>query len=323
MGSKPVCGIDLGGTNIQIGVVGPKGRLLGESKKKTKADEGQDAILSRLIDGVDEACAAAGIARRDLAAIGIGAPGAIDPDAGVVLEAVNLRWTDMPLASVLSRRAGVPVVVDNDVNVAVWGEYRYGSGRGASDILGVWCGTGIGGGLILDNRLYYGRFKTAGEIGHTILLPQNPPGSRSLEHNCSRTAVVERIVRLIRANRKSALTDMCEGDYDKIKSRMLGKAYADGDALTVEVVDSAAELLGISIAGVVTLLSLERIILGGGLVEALGKPFVEGVQKSVKRHVFPDRCRKVEVVASELEDHAGVLGAAAIAVERLNLNGKD
>lgn len=321
--SRPVCGVDLGGTNIQIGVVGPKGRIMGESKKKTRADEGQDAVLSRILDGVDEACAAAGLSRKDLAAIGIGAPGAIDPEQGVVLEAVNLRWNDVPLASLFTKRSGVPTVLDNDVNAAVWGEYRHGAGRGAGDILGVWCGTGIGGGLILNHRLWYGHFKTAGEIGHTLLLPQNPPGSRSLEHNCSRTAVVERIVRLIRANRRSILTDMCEGDYDTIKSRMLGKAYEQGDPLTVEVVDSAAELLGVAVANAVTFLSLQRVILGGGLTEALGKPFVEGVHKSFKRHVFPDRCRKAEIVASQLEDLAGVLGAAAIAVERLNLNGKD
>jgi glucokinase len=297
--------------------------VLGESKKKTRAEEGLDAVLTRILAGVDEACAAAGLSRKELAAIGIGAPGAIDPEEGVVLEAVNLRWNDVPLANIFSKRAGVPTIVDNDVNAAVWGEYRHGSGRGAGDILGVWVGTGIGGGLILNHRLWYGHFRTAGEIGHMILLPQNPPGSRSLEHNCSRTAVVERVIKLIRANRKSALTDMCEGDYDRIKSRMLGKAYEQGDPLTVEVVDSAAELLGVAVANVITLLSLQRVILGGGLTEAIGRPFVDGVHKSVKRHVFPDRCRKVEIVASELEDRAGVLGAAAIAVDRLNLNGRD
>lgn len=317
MGNAPICGIDLGGTNIQIGIVGPKGRILSESKKKTRADEGRDAILRRIVEGIDEACATAKLTRRDLAAIGIGAPGAVDPVAGVVLEAVNLRWDNVPLATLLGKLSGVPVFVDNDVNVAVWGEHRYGAGRGAAYTLGVWAGTGIGGGLILDGKLYYGHFLTAGEIGHMVLLPQNPPGSRSLEHNCSRTAVVERIIKLMRANRKSVLLEMSGGEIDKVKSRMLAKAYEAGDELTIEVVDSAAELLGISIAGIVTLLSLERVILGGGLTEALGKPFVARVDQAVKKFAFPDRCKQVEVVASQLEDRAGVLGAAAIAEERL------
>lgn len=302
---------------MQIGLVSPDNKIMGEAKRKTKADEGLEAILARMISGIEESLAAAGTGLGAVGAVGIGAPGAVDPETGVVLEAVNLRWNDVPVAALLSKRLGVPVFLDNDVNVAVLGEHRMGTGKGFRDILGVWLGTGIGGGLILNDRLYYGHFLTAGEIGHTTLLPSAPVGHRSLEHNCSRTAVVDRIVRLIRANRKSIIPAMVENDLDKIKSKTLAKAYEAGDELTVEVVQETAHLLGIAVAGVVTLLSLPCVILGGGLTEALGKPFVDLVEEHVRRHAFPDRCKAVRVIASRLEDHAGVYGAAFIARDRL------
>lgn len=315
--SKPIIGIDLGGTNMQLGVVSPDRELLSTAKRKTKADEGQDAVIARIIDGIDEACAAANLKRSDLAAVGIGAPGAVDPHQGIVLEAVNLRWTDTPLAAILTKALAVPTFLDNDVNVAVFGEHRMGAGRGASHLFGVWIGTGIGGGLILDNKLFYGHFMTAGEVGHMILFPGNSPGQRSVEHNCSRTSVVEQVIRLIRANRPSMLVEMLDGDLEKMKSKHLAKAYDAGDELAREVVDHAADLLGVTIGSIVTLLSLQRIVLGGGLTEAIGQPLVDRVRDSVARTVFPDRCRHVEIVASELDDNAGVLGAALIAAERL------
>jgi len=312
-----IVGIDLGGTNMQIGVVDKDRRVIGHGKKKTKPDEGRDAILNRIVEGIVEACGEAKVKLTDLGAVGIGAPGAIDPKSGVVLEAVNLRWTEVPLAELLKKKLGVPVFVDNDVNVAVWGEHQLGAGKKADDLLGVWIGTGIGGGLVLNGRLYYGTFLTAGEIGHTILFPGNPPGSRSLEHNASRTAIAERLSRLIRSNRKSVISKMVDGDLDSIKSRTIAEAYKAGDKLTLDVIHNAADMIGISIAGLVTTLSLGRVVLGGGLVEALGDPLVDKVRESVRRNVFPEKCRQVDVVGTKLLDEAGVLGAALIAAERL------
>ncbi len=314
---KPVIGIDPGGTNMQIGLVSPDNKLLGSAKRKTRAEEGKDAIFERMIDGIAECCLAAGKTPKDIGAIGIGAPGAVDPDKGVVLEAVNLRWNDLPVATQLGKKAGVPVFLDNDVNVAILGEHELGAAKGHDDVLGVWLGTGIGGGLILNGKLYYGHFLTAGEIGHTILFPNNPIGTRSLEHNCSRSAVVDRIVRLMKGNRKSSIGAMVDGDFDKIKSKTVAKAFEQGDELVNEVVNETAHLLGVAIAGVVTLMSLPCVVLGGGLTEALGKPFVDRVEKKVRHFAFPDVCKQVVVLPSRLEDNAGVFGAAVIARDRL------
>lgn len=321
---RPVVGIDLGGTNMQVGIVrhdarevGAADALLGVARKKTKATDGLDAVLDRIADAVNEASAQAGLTVSDLGGLGIGAPGALDPFKGIVYEAVNLRWNNVPLADILTQRLGIPAVLDNDVNVALYGEWVLGAARGARNVLGVWVGTGIGGGLILDGKLFYGHHLTAGEIGHMLIHPKNPPGTRSLEHNCSRTAVVDRIVRLIRANRPSMLTEMTSEKYEKVKSKALATAYEAGDSLTREVIDDAAVLLGDQIGSVVTLLSLERVVLGGGLTEAIGEPFVKIVRDSTQDIAFPTVCKGVEVVASELKDNAGLLGAAMIAMDRL------
>jgi glucokinase len=316
--TRPFAGVDLGGTNIQFGVVSADMKLLGQAKHKTHAEEGVDGVLNRIATGVKEACAESGLKIGDLGGVGIGAPGAVDHVCGIVLEAVNLRWDDVPLADLLTKKLGVPTFVDNDVNAAVYGENRLGAGRNAKDLLGVWLGTGVGGGLILDGRLYHGHFRTAGEVGHMVLLANMPRGIRSLEHNCSRTAIIERIVKLVRANQKSKISAEIEEGHEKIKSRVLARYYRGGDRedrLVVEVIDGAADLLGQAVGSIVTLLSLPRVVLGGGLTEALGRPFVERVERVAREVVFPDACRRVEVVASELEDTAGVFGAALLAME--------
>lgn len=323
---KPFIGIDLGGTNMQVGLVSPDFRLLAHAKRKTRADEGTTAIIDRMVEAVDEACAQAKVPLNDIGGIGIGAPGAVDPRKGVVLVAVNLRWNDLPLADILSKRLKTPVFLDNDVNVAVYGENKLGAGRNCDNLLGVWVGTGIGGGLILNGKLYYGHFLTAGEIGHTILHAHHPRGSRSLEHNCSRSAVVDRLVRLIRANNKTLLTEELreksggeELDFGKVKSKMLARYYRGGeteDDLVIEVLDRAAEDLAVMIANFVTVLSLPRVVLGGGLIEAVDKPFVDRIERNVRQLAFPEVCKSVQVVPSKLKDAAGILGAAMIAMER-------
>ncbi|MEX2219959.1 MAG: ROK family protein [Phycisphaerales bacterium] len=315
---KPIAGVDLGGTNIQIGIAAPGDfRLLGRAKRKTKPEDGQAAVIQRILDGIAEACEEAKLKAADLAAVGIGAPGVIAPDAGTVVEAVNLRWNNVPLAQLVTKKTGIPTVVDNDVNAAVYGENRLGAGENAPDLLGVWIGTGIGGGLILGGRLYYGTFLSAGEIGHTILYPGMPLGERTVENFCSRTSVVERITRLIRQNHTSAISRLVDDDLSQVRSKTLAKAFEMNDELTHRVINETAELLGQAIASTVTLLSLGRVVLGGGLTEAIGEPLVDRVKRVVRAHVFPEKARAVKVVGTKLRDDAGVLGAALLASERL------
>lgn len=314
---RPVAGIDLGGTHMQIGIVGADGALLGRASQETHADRGLDAVLDRIAAGVKEACGDAGIGLADLAGAGIGAPGAVDPGRGVVLTAVNLRWTDVPLGEMLRERLGIHIVVDNDVNSAVLGEQRLGAARGMNDVFGAWIGTGVGSGLVLNGQLYQGHFHTAGEFGHTILLPGSPLGARTVEQNCSRTAIVDRLCELIEANHQSMLSELVGGELERIGSRDVAKAYEAGDELTRQVVGEAAKLLGTAISNVGTLLSLECVVLGGGFSEALGRAWVDAVGAAYRSDVFPDRCQETKFVLTELDDRAGLMGAAMLARERL------
>ncbi|RMH30331.1 MAG: ROK family protein [Planctomycetota bacterium] len=311
-------GVDLGGTNIQAGILNPKAKVLGRAKAKTAPESGFDAVVDRIIRTVRAACEDAQVPFESLSCLGVGTPGPVDPATGIVLEAVNLRWDNAPLRKALIDKTGLDVVIENDVNAAVYGEWKRGAGKGATDLLGVWVGTGVGGGLVLRGQPFMGHFHTAGEIGHMILVPGAAPGSRSLEHNCSRTAVAERIARLIRANRKSSLAEVVN-DGKRIKSKMLADAYHSGDELVCEVINDSADRLGMAIGSVVTLLSLQRVVIGGGLTEALGEPYVSRIRAATIRAAFPKAVKKVEVVESALGDDAGIIGAAIAATDHLGV----
>lgn len=316
-----VVGVDLGGTSMTAGVVDEKGRIVGRCKRKTRAQDGKETVIARLIEAISRACAEAGVERSQLSAIGIGAPSAIDFEKGVVLNAGNLGWKNVGLRDIVARRCDLPVAVDNDVNVAAWGEHELGAGKGRGDMLAVWVGTGIGGGLVLGGRLWRGPLFTAGEIGQTILFPSSSPGRQTVEEHCSRTAMVRAMETLLGFYPNSMLREFTErSDRDSnepfdraVSSSVLRECYSKGDALVRRVVDAAADLLGLAIANWITVLSIPTVVLGGGVTEALGKPWVTRVRDGFEEHVFPSSLRRVEVIPSALTDDAGVLGAAMLA----------
>lgn len=323
MATRPVIGIDLGGTNMQIGVVDARNQIIGREGRKTKSDEGADAVIDRLVTGVQRACDDAKVKLKDIGAVGIAAPGAIDIPKGIVLEAPNLKWYDFPLRSILKKKLKRPVVVDNDVNGAVWGEFILGAGRpqGGSkrsgDVLGVWMGTGVGGGLIIDDKLFHGEFFTAGEVGQTVICPQGKKGRRTVEDFCSRTGMSRTIQGRLKDFPKSKLLELTEGTGKITGSKQLAKAYLAGDRLAVEVVNDAADLLGIAIANLITVLAIDTVVIGGGVTEALGKPYLKRITASFKVNVFPQRCAKCRLVMTQLKDDAGLLGAALLARKAL------
>lgn len=315
---KYFIGVDLGGTNITAGVVGDKHAVIARDKRKTKSSGGEERVIERIVKTVAGAIDEAKLSKSDIGGVGIGAPGAIDIDNGVVINAVNLRWNDFLLAKVLSKELDMPVTLDNDVNVGTWGEAVAGAGRKFKDMLGIFVGTGIGGGLVIGGQLYHGHHNTAGEIGHTILQSDAPLGRRTLENVASRTAVANHLKALILSNHTSDLSDITEGDLDNIRSGALKKAFEGGDKLTCEVLRDAAHYVGIAIANTLTLLSLPCAVVGGGVTEALGESWLDLVRESFKTHVFPPELAKCKILASELGDDAGVVGAAELARLRLS-----
>ncbi len=313
-----VVGADLGGTNMQVGVVAGDNRIVGQARGKTLADEGVEAVIGRLCDAIQSACEDAGISPGDLAGVGIGAPSPIDSSGRIILNAVNLRWRNVPLADLVSKQlGGVPTTLDNDVNVAVWGEYMLGAGRGFHNVLGVWIGTGIGGGLVIEGRLHHGTYGTAGEIGQGVILPNGGPASEKLEDHAARSAMERRAIHLLRANEPSSMRDMVNGDLEKIRIRHIADAARQGDALALRIAQHSARMVAIAAANSATLLSLDCIILGGGGAETLGDWYTQQVRRVFDKVVFPDTLCQCAIVTTQLRDNAGLLGAALLARQRL------
>jgi glucokinase len=181
----------------------------------------------------------------------------------------------------------------------------------------VWVGTGVGGGLVIGGKLFYGEFFTAGEVGHTVLFPNAGKGRRTVEDWCSRTGMSRTILARLKEHPRSLLRELTEGTGKVTGSKQLARAYKGRDALARQVVHEAADLLGIGIANVVTVLAIDTVIIGGGVTEALGKPFVDRIRRSFQRNVFPKRCAEARIVMTELLDEAGLLGAALLARQGL------
>ena len=314
---KLFIGVDLGGTNIQAGIVDLRGKVHAKAKKKTKADNGGDKVIDRICETCCDALEEAGLSIKDIDGLGIGAPGATDSQKGVVIEAVNLRWNNFPLAKTLKGKLNLPVIVDNDVNVGAWGEYQAGAGRKQDNMMAVFIGTGIGGGLILNGDLYEGTFGTAGEIGHIILRSDAPLGRRTLENLASRTAIVNLITNLVKANHPSIITKLCDGNINNIRSKMIKQAVEENYELVCRVVQDACHYIGVAIAGMVTMLSLPCVVLGGGLTEAMGPKIIEWTRKSFDDTVFPKKLKNCKIVEAQLGDNAGLVGAALLAANRL------
>lgn len=311
-------GIDLGGTNIQAAIYdAEEKKIVIRDGTKTKAKDGSDAVLGRIEKIAHKLIDEAKLKPGDIAGLGIGAPGAIDFDHGLVLDAPNLGWRDFPLQKQLGDRLAFPVTIDNDVNVGAWGEYKAGAGKGYDEQMAIFIGTGVGAGLVLGGKLYQGMRHTAGEIGHTIIGGRGTRGHRTVEDLASRTSMVRRLRHMIEYNHPSLVTELVDGDLSKIRSKVLAQAQEAGDALTLEIIADAARYIGMAIANTVTLLSLPCVVVGGGATEALGKPWMKQVRDSFEEHVFPAKLKDTKIVASELEDNAGPIGAALLAAERL------
>ncbi|MEO0964890.1 MAG: ROK family protein [Planctomycetota bacterium] len=306
-------GIDLGGTNVRAGVVDDDLKVIGSDTTKTRAEQPLDAVLDRIVKVAEKAIDDAKVKRKEIEGAGIGAPGAIDIERGIVLQTGNMGWRDVPLADLLSKRLDLPVKVDNDVNVGALGEHRAGSGKGFDDMMAVFIGTGIGAGLIFGGKLFHGRHGTAGEIGQTVVAAGGPLGRRTLEDLASRTAIAETIITLIRSNHPSVVPELVDGDLSRVRSKVITAAYMKGDPMVTRVVHDAARIIGIAAANAASLMSLPCIVFGGGFAEAMGEALIPLLRESFDDAVFPDALRACELRVSKLGDDAGVIGAALLA----------
>lgn len=309
--TTPVVGIDLGGTKIFGALVDVRDdgtvEVLGDHKRPTPRGSAADVA-----DAVAEVVHAL---HPDPGAVGVGTPGVVVPGTGTVQYAPNLSGFErpVPLGAMVAERVGAPVAVGNDVNVAALGEARAGAAAGHLDVLAVWLGTGVGAGLILDGRLRTGPSGLAGELGHTVVIPDGRRcacgGRGHLEAYLGRRALEEQVRELHRVGRPSSLVD--DVGERRMKSSAFQQAYAAGDEVTVELVDRGLGLLGIAVANAVVTVDVSAVVIGGGLGERLGDVVVRSLQTSLAGLRFSGD--PPSVARAVLGDHAGAVGAAVLA----------
>lgn len=312
-------GFDLGGTKMLATVFDSDFRIVGRKRRKTKAQEGLDAGLARIRTTIEEALVEAGIKADQLAGIGVGCPGPLDLDRGVILDTPNLGWQNVPMKENLEAAFGCRAEIANDVDAGVYGEYKLGAGRGGRCVLGVFPGTGIGGGCVYEGKILRGKTCSVLEFGHMQVMPKGP------RCGCGRKGCVEALAsRLAISSAAAAAAYRGEApnllaevgtDLGDIRSGTLARSIKAGDIVIEGIVKDAAKWLGVGIANVVNLLCPDIIVLGGGLVEALPDLVLTEVEKAARKRAMPAFKDLFKIVVAELGDDATASGAAAWVAE--------
>jgi glucokinase len=315
--SQPVGGVDLGGTKIEAIVADSANKVLGSSRRPTPSEGGPTAVAAAVVESARGACQQAGLEPSALLAVGVGSPGVIDAAAGSVSTARNLPdWEGtFDLGPAVSSKLGVPVFLGNDVDVATAAEFELGAGKPYQSLLGVFWGTGVGGGLILAGERWVGR-GGAGEIGHMVVKLGGatcPCGRRGcLEAYAGRAAMEARVNRRVKKGADTELFKLMEEHgRTRLTSGIWARALAHGDKLAAEVIDEAVEALGAGIGSVQNMVDVDAVVVGGGLGTRLGAPYVERIADAAQPHLFVDD-RPPAFVLTELGDNGGGLGAALL-----------
>ncbi|MBW3598449.1 MAG: ROK family protein [Planctomycetes bacterium] len=308
-------GFDLGGTKMMAAVLDGDMKPLGKERKKTKGHEGVEIVLERIIKTIRDALADAEAAPSRLAGIGVGCPGPLDLERGVVIDAPNLGWKNVPLKEVLEKAFDCPAVIANDVDAGVFGEYHFGAGKNARCVIGVFPGTGIGGGCVYEGKILRGRNRTCMEIGHVQVVPYGPLcacGQRGcLETVAGRMAIAAESAKAAFRGDAPHLMETAGADLANIRSGALASSIKAGDKVIERIVREAAGRIGVAVASVIHLLAPDVVVLGGGLVEAMPDLFVGSVAKSANKHVMASYVDSFRVVPCALGDDSTMLGAAA------------
>ena len=326
MSKRYSIGIDLGGTNLRAALINSAWEAqerisLSTSgiREKVLKQVGEVTLkliyLCRARHGRQEA-------GKDILGVGIGSPGNIDVREGIIYDAPNIKgWDDVPLKSYVEEKTSLPTFIDNDANMMALAESRLGAGRGASNIICLTLGTGVGGALIINGKLYHGAALTAGEIGH-IPVNMNGPlcncgGRGCLERYVGNRFIVERAKEQIEGGQKSLITELVEGDLGKVTPELISQAALEGDKLSVEVWNEVGRYIGVALSGLVNLLNPEVIIIGGGVAKADSLVF-DPIRQTIKERAMRMPAKMVRVVPAKLGKDAGMIGAGILAWEKIS-----
>ena len=309
-----VLAIDIGGTKLAAGIVDTEGRILARGEVPTLAAEGLEPVLGRIVGLGRGLLSRPEVADVSVHRVGVGCAGPVDLKAGIVFNPPNLPgWFRVPLIDHLQQALALPAVLENDANAAALGEFHYGAGRGAQTIVYLTVSTGIGGGIILNGKVWHGLKDAAGEVGHMTVCPDGPLcgcGNRGcLEAMASGTSIARRAREAVAAGRQTGLSEI-----SALTSVDVVRLAQAGDVVAREVWDSTVTYLGIGVAAVITILAPERIVIGGGVTRA-GDFLFKPVREEVLRRVKLVPVESVPIVPAALGPDVGILGAAAVALD--------
>ena len=315
-----VLAIDLGGTKIIAAVISRQGQVIARESYLTSAGEGPQSVIDRIFSATDHLLGVSDIEPSQLHSISIAAAGAIDFEQGVVTSSPNLPgWHDIPLRETVSSKYKFRTFLINDASAAALGEHQFGVGRGVDNLIYLTVSTGIGGGIIINGRLYLGVRGSAGEIGHMTIDVNGPECSCGnigcLEMLASGKAIAREAIRRIGQGEESALTKMVEGKIENITAEEVGMAAEGGDSLALEVISQAATYLGVGMVNLVNIFNPGMIIVGGGVAQ-MGELLLAPARRVVEERAFKLPAQAVRMVPAHLGDEAGVLGAAIFAFQQ-------
>ena len=314
-----VLGVDLGGTKISVGAMNADGgQTIAMQTTPTHADQGADAVVARIAQMVqtvmEQTITETGAPRSAFLGVGIGSPGPLDRAKGLVITTPNLGWHNFPLRDRVSRAVDLPATLDNDANCATLGEWWVGAARGGRNVVGITIGTGIGGGLILDGRLYHGSSDAAGEVGHTSI---DSTGRRCkcgnygcLEAYAAGPAIAERAREALEGGEPSLMKAMVSGDLAALTAQHVFEASTKGDMVAREVVRETARLIGTGVANLINTFNPDVVVLAGGVAQA-GEDLFRPLRAEVHRRAFKPSVDACRIVPGSLGGSAGVIGAVA------------
>ena len=317
-----VIGVDLGGTNVRAAVVEKTGKIIGEGRTDSKAMEGLNYTIVQIIESIRLAVADAGVGMTDVAGVGMGVPGSHKSEEGIVIWSPNFKdWNNVQLLAPIVEELGVPAYMGNDANVAALGEYAFGAGRGAKIMLMFTLGTGIGSGLVINGRNYLGVTETAPEMGHHIIMANGPRCSCGrygcVESLCRRDAIIDRAARKAHQGRHTSLIQKSNHDLRYITPAMIAEAASEGDAVSIETLEETGYYLGIAVSNAINILNPDKIVIGGGIAQA-GDLLFAPIRRSVEVNALYAPLQDCRILPAELGDDAGVLGGAAMVLQRMN-----
>ena len=315
-----IVGVDIGGTNIVVGVIAMDGgEPLARHTLPTEASLGSESVVRKVASMVDKAIAetvsAHGGTRADVAGVGIGSPGPLDREGGVVINTPNLGWTNLPLRDLISEAVDLPATLDNDANCATYGEWWMGAGQGVNNLVGVTLGTGIGGGIVLNGEIVHGVSDAAGEIGHmTIEFTGRKCTCGNygcLEAYCSGPNIAARAREGLEAGYESVLTQLVDGQLEDITAATVYEAAVLDDAYANEVMAETAKILGAGVANIINVLNPEAVVITGGVTRA-GEHLFTPLRSEVRRRAFRSAYDACRILPAALPETAGMIGAAAV-----------